>query len=481
MNTTNTPELRHLYINGQWIPAARTDERITVMGAATGQPVATVPAASAEQAVKAVDAARQAFAGWSSLTPGERADCLRRIADQLEQRSDALTKAVATEVGMPGKIASRVQVAAPIAAWRAFADRHPLLTEEATLGNSTIVKDPVGVVACITPWNYPLHQITCKLAPALLAGCTVVLKPSEVAPTAAVLLAEAVEAAGLPPGVFNMVIGYGPVVGEAIVTHRDTDMVSFTGSTVAGRRVASLAAGQIKRISMELGGKSASLVFEGADFAQAIKSTVNGCMLNSGQSCSATTRLLVPAGRYAEAVEMAAGFASAMKMGDPLDPSTRLGPLASATQQEKVRDFIRGAVDQGARIACGGAEQPADLPAGYFVAATVLADVAPGHRAAQEEIFGPVLCVLPYADEDEAIRIANDTAYGLAASVWAPDAAQSQRVARRLRAGQIDINGAPFNIAAPFGGFKQSGIGRENGPLGLEEFLEIKSIQTPVA
>jgi len=339
------------------------------------------------------------------------------------------------------------------------------------------MREAVGVVAAITPWNYPLHQIAAKVAAALAAGCTVVLKPSEVAPLNAFILAEIVHDAGLPAGVFNLVTGLGPVVGEALATHPEVDMVSFTGSTRAGKRVAELAGGAVKRVSLELGGKSASVVLEDADLGNAIKSTLNSCFLNSGQTCNALTRLLVPEARHAEAAALAIDGAKAFTVGDPLTDAGRIGPLVTSAQRERVRAYIRKAVEEGADLLSGGVEAPAGLAKGWYVQPTVFGNVKPTMTIAQEEVFGPVLAIIPYASEEDAIRIANGTVYGLAAAVWSADEDRAQRVAKQMRAGQVDVNGGQFNIHAPFGGFKQSGRGRELGKYGLEEFLEFRSLQ----
>jgi len=341
-----------------------------------------------------------------------------------------------------------------------------------------VVREPVGVVGAITPWNYPLHQIALKVAPALAAGCCVVLKPSELTPFNAFVLAEVIEAAGLPAGVFNLVVGLGATVGEALVRHPGVDMISFTGSTRSGKRIAEVAAQSVKRVALELGGKSASVILDDADLAGAVKSTVNGCYLNSGQTCTALTRMLVPASKYEEAAKIAAEVAKGFTVGDPLAETTKLGPLTSKAQLERVRGYIRKGIEEGAELVAGGAEPPEGVPAGgYYVKPTIFGKVKNSMTIAQEEIFGPVLAIIPYADEDDAVRIANDSIYGLAGAVWSKDEARAQRVARRIRAGQIDINGGSFNMNAPFGGFKQSGHGREAGTYGLEEFLEYKALQ----
>src|SRR5258706_679143 len=378
---------------------------------------------------------------------------------------------------MPIKLSSRIQAGLPIANFANYAKLLGDFKFEDRVGNSVVVREPVGVVGAITPWNYPLNQVALKVAPALAAGCTVVLKPSEVAPFTAFMLAEVVEAAGLPKGVFNVVTGFGPAAGEALVKHPQVDMISFTGSTRAGKRISEVAAQSVKRVALELGGKSASVILEDADLAAAVKGTVSGCYLNSGQTCHALTRMLVPAGKYDEAAKLAVEAAKGFTLGDPLSETTRLGPLSSQMQLERVRSYIKKGVAEGAELLTGGADQPERVPGGYFVKPTVFGKVKNSMTIAQEEIFGPVLSIIPYQDEEEAVRIANDTPYGLAGAVWSSDEARAQKVARRIRAGQVDVNGGAFNMNAPFGGFKQSGHGREAGVYGLEEFLEYKSLQ----
>src|SRR2546422_4441016 len=401
-----------------------------------------------------------------------------KISAGLKARTDELAKTIAQEVGMPLKMAGRIQAGLPIANFANYAKLLKEFVFEQRVGNSLVVREPVGVVGAITPWNYPLHQITLKVAPALAAGCTVVLKPSEVAPFNAFILAEAAESVGLPKGVLNVVTGYGPAAGEALVKHPGVDMISFTGSTRAGKRISELAAQSVKRVALELGGKSASVILEDADLAAAVKGTVNGCYLNSRQSRTALTRMLVPASKYDEAAKIAAEVAKGFTVGDPLGESTKLGPLTSSAQLERVRGYIRKGLEEGAELVAGGAEAPEGVPpGGYYVRPTVFGRVKNSMAIAQEEIFGPVLSIIPYKDEEDAIRIANDTVYGLAGAVWSKDEARAQRVARRIRAGQIDVNGGAFNMNAPFGGFKQSGHGREAGVYGLEEFLEYKSLQ----
>ncbi len=465
-----------LFIGGQWVaPSAK--ETIDVHSAGTGEVMGKVPAGGEKDIDAAAKAAHAALDGWSQTPAEKRAEMLQKISDGLKARADEIAKTIAQEVGMPIKLAGRIQAGLPIANFANYARIAREFKFEERVGNSVVVKDPVGVVGAITPWNYPLHQIALKVAPALAAGCTVVLKPSEVAPFNAFILAEVIEAAGLPKGVFNLVTGLGPVVGEALVKHPRVDMISFTGSTRAGKRISEVAAQQVKRVALELGGKSASVILEDADLAAAVKGTVNGCYLNSGQTCTALTRMLVPASKYDEAAKLAVEAAKGFTLGDPLQETTRLGPLSSQAQLERVRTYIKKGVDEGAELLTGGADKPEGVPGGYFVKPTVFGKVKNSMTIAQEEIFGPVLSIIPYKDEDEAVRIANDSPYGLAGAVWSKDDARAQAVARRIRAGQIDVNGGAFNMNAPFGGFKQSGHGREAGVYGLEEFLELKSLQ----
>ena len=378
---------------------------------------------------------------------------------------------------MPLKVSQRVQAGLPAIDVGSLPPVMAAFDWEVEIGNSLVVREPVGVVGAITPWNYPLHQITAKVAPALAAGCTIVVKPSEVAPLNAFLLADIIDEVGLPAGVFNLVTGYGPVVGEAMASHPGIDMISFTGSTVAGRRVSELAAATVKRVSLELGGKSANVILDDADLAQAIPDGVAKCFLNSGQTCSALTRMLVPRERLAEAEQLAAAAAEKYAPGDPFDPSSRLGPLVSARQLERVRGYIEKGLSEGARLVTGGAERPDGIESGYFVSPTVFSDVTSDMTIAQEEIFGPVLVLIPYEDEQDAVRIANDSQYGLAGGVWSADEDRAKGVARQMRTGQVEINGAVYNPLAPFGGYKQSGHGRELGPFGLNEFLEVKALQ----
>lgn len=467
------------YINGQWVKASGS-ETLPVHDSSTEALMATVPAGSALEAEAAVLAARAAFEGWSALPVETRAAFLDKVAAGVKARTDELALVIAREVGMPLKMARAVQVGGPAWHWGNFAKVARNFEWEKKVGNSLVVREAIGVVGCITPWNFPLSQITLKIAPAMVAGCTVVLKPSEIAPVNAMILAEIIHEAGIPPGVFNLVNGLGPVVGEVLATHPEVDMVSFTGSTRAGKRVSELACQSVKRVALELGGKSASLVLDDANFEAAVKGTVGACMLNSGQTCSAHTRLLVPASRYEEVKALAQAAIAKFSVGPSLIETSKLGPLVSAAQRDRVLGFIKTGIEEGADIIAGGAEAP-KFDTGYFVQPTILG-IKSTDTLAQEEIFGPVLVVITYQDEDEAVAIANSTIYGLGGAVWGGSDESAIKVARRMRTGQVDINGGPFNASAPFGGYKQSGNGRENGVYGFEEFLEFKSLQLkPVA
>jgi len=463
-----------LYLDGRWSPCAGAG-KIEVLSASTEEVIGSIPEGTPADVDRAVDAARRGFNEWSDTSREERAQWLEKLGAALKDRTDAIARTIAMEVGSPLSIATAIQAGLPVTATLSYAKILREAKLEHEIGNSLVVREPAGVAGAITPWNYPLHQIMAKVAPALAAGCTVVLKPSEVAPLNAMLLAEACLAIGLPRGVLNIVPGYGPVVGEAIARHPGIDMVSFTGSVRAGKRVAALAGETIKRVTLELGGKSACVILDDAPFEKAIASGARNAMLNSGQTCSAWTRMLVPRGRQPEAIELAAKAIGGLTLGDPLDPATKLGPLVSATQRERVEGYIAKGQNEGARLVKGGS-RPAAFAKGYYVEPAIFADVKSPMTIAQEEIFGPVLSILPYDSEDEAVQIANDTIYGLAGGVWSGDAERAMRVARRMRTGQVDVNGGRYNPLAPFGGYKQSGIGREMGMYGLEEYLQIKSI-----
>ncbi|MFI1616551.1 aldehyde dehydrogenase family protein [Streptomyces lydicus] len=457
-----------MYIDGSWRPA-EGGGTIEVVDPADGRVIATVPAGSAADVDAAVRAARAALPGWAATPPAERADRLAALHEQLVGRAEEIAETVTAELGSPLAFSRAVHAGVPVAVCGSYAALARTFSFEERIGNSTVLLEPVGVVGAITPWNYPLHQVVAKVAPALAAGCTVVLKPAEDTPLVAQLFAECVDAAGIPAGVFNLVTGLGPVAGQALAEHDGIDLVSFTGSTAVGRRIGAAAGAAVKRVALELGGKSANVILPSADLAKAVAVGVANVMANSGQTCSAWTRMLVHEDRYDEAVALAAAAVAKYVPGE------RVGPLVSARQRDRVRGYIERGVAEGARLVAGGPEAP--RAQGYFVSPTVFADVTPGMTLAQEEIFGPVLSLMKYADEDDAVRIANGTVYGLAGAVWAADEAEAVAFARRLDTGQVDINGGRFNPLAPFGGYKQSGIGRELGPHGLAEYLQTKSLQ----
>ena len=465
-----------LYIDGEWVTPAGS-ETIDVINPATEDVIGRIPQGTHREVDAAVAAARRAFEPWSRTSPALRGSFLQRIRDALEARADELGRVITAEVGMPLKLSARIQVGLPVANIGHYAKLAATFRYEERVGNSVVVREPVGVVACITPWNYPLHQIVAKVAPALAAGCTVVLKPSEVAPLNAFVLAEVIASSGLPAGVFNLIAGNGPGVGEALAGHPDVDMVSFTGSTRAGKRISEVAAQTVKRVALELGGKSAALILDDAELATAVKATVNACYLNSGQTCAAYTRMLVSNARYREAIAIAVDTASRFTVGDPLAERTKLGPLVSAAQRDRVLGYMSKGIADGAELLSRrrGAARRAwrrDTTSSRQSSRT-----SSPMTIAQEEIFGPVLCIIRYDDEDEAVAIANGTPYGLAGAVWAGSDARAEEVARRLRAGQVEVNGGQFNLLAPFGGFKQSGHGREMGTYGMEEFLDHKALQ----
>jgi acyl-CoA reductase-like NAD-dependent aldehyde dehydrogenase len=466
------------YIGGEWVPADGRDTA-DVIDATTEEVVGTVALGTPEDVDRAVAAAREGFDAWSQTPVEQRVDALRAITAGLQERAEEIATLVSREVGMPLGLSRMIQAGLPIMSFGSMVNLLDELELEQHVGNSLIVREPVGVVGCITPWNYPLHQICAKVAPAIAAGCSVVVKPSEVTPLNAFILAEVIDTAGvLPAGVFNLVPGLGPVVGEAIAAHPDVDMVSFTGSTRAGRRVSEVASQTVKRVALELGGKSPYVVLpDTSDMQQAVINGIQKCYLNSGQTCSALTRMLVPRERLPEVEAIAKAVVEATTIGDPFEEGSALGPLVSDTQRDRVRTYIQKGIDEGAKLVAGGPEAPEDKPSGYFVKPTVFSDVTPEMTIAQEEIFGPVLSIIAYDSEEQAAEIANDTMYGLAGGVWSDDVDHAKQFARRLRTGQVEINGATFNPLAPFGGYKQSGHGRELGPFGLDEYFEIKAIQ----
>jgi aldehyde dehydrogenase (NAD+) len=469
-------EHERIFIDGSWI-ASKSDRTIEVFNPSTEELIARVADGTAADVDLAVEAARRAWGPWSALPGEERVGYLRALFRRLGEREDDFVTTIATDIGVPLKMARRLQFGLPMSILEGFTDTSALPTDY-EIANSLITHEPIGVVGAITPWNYPLHQTIAKLAPALAAGCTIVLKPSEVTPLTIHLLAEAIEEIELPPGVVNLISGTGEEVGAALAGHPDVDMISFTGSTRAGSLVAQLAGRGIKRVALELGGKSPNVILpDVTDLERVVKSGVGNCYLNSGQTCLALTRMLVHKSQYSDAVEIATQTANGFTLGDPFDPGVKLGPMTSAAHRERVRNYIEVGIAEGARLAAGGVDAPAGLDRGFFVRPAVFADVDPAMRIAQEEIFGPVLCIMSYDDEEHAIEIANGTQYGLTAGVWSADDERALRVARRLRSGQVDVNGGAFNPRAPFGGYKRSGVGRELGPVGVEEFMEVKAIQ----
>jgi aldehyde dehydrogenase (NAD+) len=468
-------EARRFFIGGAWVDPV--DPRpVAVIDPATEEPAATLSLGGAADFDRAVAAARAAFPAFAATERSARVALLRRVAAGLEARRGAIAEAITTEMGAPSAFSRDVHVGMSIAYLADMADVLARFAGESRLGDALIVHEPIGVCGLITPWNWPLNQIVSKLAAALAAGCTVVLKPSEIAPLSALLLAEVLAEAGVPPGVFNLVNGDGPTVGQAIAAHPDIDMVSFTGSTRAGILVARAAADSVKRVHQELGGKSANIILPDADLGAAVADGVRRCFVNAGQSCIAPTRMLVDRRQADAAVAIAVAAAAAVSVGDPRAPATTMGPVASAAQYEKVERLIGTGIAEGATLAAGGLGRPEGLSRGYYVRPTVFAGVTPDMTIAREEIFGPVLSILSYDGEDEAVAIANGTPYGLGAYVFSGDLGRARRVGARLRAGRVYLNGAPASASAPFGGYKQSGNGRELGEIGLREFFEVKAL-----
>ncbi|MGE8164886.1 aldehyde dehydrogenase family protein [Paraburkholderia sp. NPDC080076] len=463
------------YIDGAWVEPS-TNARRAVVDPCTEEAFAEVAMGTPADADRAVAAAKRAFTSFSQTTPAERLALIRRILEVFLERHDEMGDTISRELGAPRAMAH---------AWQAGIGRRHLeelirtcetFAWQRRKGSTLVNHEPVGVVALITPWNWPINQIVCKAAPAIAAGCTMVLKPSEVTPLNALLFAEILDAAGVPPGVFNLVNGDGPTVGAALAAHPDVDMVSFTGSTRAGVEIAKLAAPTVKRVHQELGGKSANILLDDVDFEAAVTAGVNSCFNNSGQSCNAPTRMLVPAARHDEVVAIARRAAQAQRVGPADHERTTMGPVVSSVQFERVERLIAAGIDEGAQVVAGGLGRPPGLERGYYVQPTVFADVRPSMKIAREEIFGPVLAIMPYRDEEEAIAIANDSPFGLAAYVQSADLERARRVAFRLRAGSVYLNYPSWDAGSPFGGYKQSGNGREYGEWGLEAFLEVKGI-----
>ena len=464
------------YIDGRWVDPAGEARRFPVINPATEEPISQIALGGVKDVDLAVSAARRAFETFSQTTREQRIDLLKAISAAYQARYDEVAETISLEMGAPLWLAKAAQAATGLghfAQMIAVLEKYPF---EEQRGTTRIRREPIGVCGLITPWNWPINQIACKVAPALAAGCTMVLKPTEIAPLNAILFAEILDAAGVPAGVFNLVNGDGPTVGQAIAEHPGIDMVSFTGSTRAGVEVARAAAPTVKRVSQELGGKSANIILDDADFAAAVGGGTMGCAMNSGQSCNAPTRMLVPRSRHDEAVAIARATAESITVGDPSAATTRIGPVVSEVQWKKIQGLIQKGIDEGATLVTGGPGRPEGLTKGYYVRPTVFANVRNDMSIAREEIFGPVLSILPYDDEDDAVRIANETQYGLAGYVSSGNLERARRVASRIRAGQINLNGAPPDFSAPFGGYKQSGNGREWGEYGFEEFLETKAV-----
>ncbi|NLY57218.1 MAG: aldehyde dehydrogenase family protein [Gammaproteobacteria bacterium] len=466
---------KQFYINGQWVEPS-SDQTVDVINPATEAVVATIALGNEQDVNKAVAAARKAFDSYSQTSREERIALLERILEIYQRRSADFAEAITLEMGAPAKLSKYAQAPSGTGHFAAALKALKNFEFEERIGNTLVTKEPIGVCGLITPWNWPINQLACKIAPALATGCTMVLKPSEVAPLSALLLAEVLDEAGVPAGVFNLINGDGPTVGNAMSAHPDIDMMSFTGSTGAGRQVMKTGAETIKRVALELGGKSANILLDDANFEKMVAHGVMSCMNNSGQSCNAPTRMLVPNERMDEVVEIARAVAAKVKAGAPDGPDTTIGPVVSKVQWSKIQDLISKGVDEGARLVVGGTGRPDGLDKGYYVKPTIFSHVTPDMTIAREEIFGPVLSIIGYQDEADAIRIANDTRYGLSGYVSSSDLDRARNVARQIRTGMVHLNGAPLDNDAPFGGYKESGNGREWGHYGLEDFLEVKSI-----
>ncbi len=468
-------DFRKFYINGEWIDPIRPND-FAVINPATEKPIGTISLGSADDVDRAVTSARAAFASFSSTSKADRIEMLNAILAAYKKHYDDIAQAISDEMGAPIWLARQAQAGSGPQHLKATIKALEELEFEEQRGSTRLLKEPIGVCGLITPWNWPMNQVVVKVAPALAAGCTMVLKPSEIAPLSAYIFTQVIDEAGVPAGVFNMINGDGPTVGAAISAHPEVDMVSFTGSTRAGVAVAKAAADTVKRVAQELGGKSPNIVLDDADFEKSVKVGTTMCFHNSGQSCNAPTRMLVPAERLAEAAEIAKKVAGKTKVGDPSVEDVKIGPVVSQAQFEKIQGLIQKGIDEGAELVAGGPGKPEGLDKGYYVKPTVFSNVSNDMTIAREEIFGPVLSILPYKDEDDAIRIANDTPYGLSGYVSSGDIEHAKRIAARLRTGMVHINGASLDSAAPFGGYKQSGNGREWGAYGIEEYLEIKSV-----
>jgi aldehyde dehydrogenase (NAD+) len=467
-----------VFIDGRWRPS-HNSASLSIYDATTGRVIGEVPAGDVLDVDDAVAAARRAFPEWSTTPLERRLAFLESLEAKIAESTDELARTVSLEVGTPLRMSAAVQIGLPLRVLASYRELLPNLPIVETVGSSRVWREPVGVVAAITAWNYPVQQIVGKVAAAIATGCTVVLKPSELGPLTGFLLADIVAGMDLPAGVFNMVCGPADPVGERLVAHLEVDLITFTGSTRAGRRVAETAARSVKRVTLELGGKSANVILDDADLATAVKVGVANCFTNNGQTCTALTRMLVPRARLAEAEELIRARVANYRVGDPLDPATTLGPVATEAQRDRVVEYIRRGIDEGAKLLAGGPDTPEGLEDGYFIQPTAFSEVRNDMAIAAEEIFGPVLSVIPYDTEDDAVAIANDSIYGLAGAVWSADTNRALRVARRLRTGAVDINGSYFNPLAPFGGYKQSGRGRELGTYGFDEFYELKAVQLP--
>jgi aldehyde dehydrogenase (NAD+) len=471
-------DLARFYIDGKWTePHGRG--RLNVINPANEEAFAVIALGDETDVDRAVRAARAAFDGFSATSIADRKALLQRIIEEYLKRNEEMARGITEEMGAPKGLALQAQSASSLGHFQTALAALDEIKFEEDKGTHWIVKEPVGVCAMITPWNWPMNQISCKVAPALAAGCTMVLKPSEVAPVSAHIFAEILDSAGVPKGVFNLVDGTGPEVGAALSRHKDVDMVSFTGSTRAGVEVAKNAAPTVKRVAQELGGKSANIILDDADFKKAVSRGVAAMMNNSGQSCNAPSRMLVPENRMDEAIAVAKDAAAKVKVGDPDADGTVIGPVVSDVQWSKIQSLIRKGIEEGAELVAGGPGKPEGLERGYYVKPTVFARANNEMTIAREEIFGPVLTIIPYKDEDDAVRIANDTPYGLSGYVYSGDINHARKVARRIRAGNVHLNGAGVDMTAPFGGFKQSGNGREWGTAGVEEFLETKAVLKP--